>query len=183
VQFTLQLATVPPRRGSLVLTDPLPSSLSYVAGSASAGLVYDAAQNTLRWQGALAAHTTVTWTFAARIDNTPGGTVLLNTAYLSDASVSLCRQCGRHVVAPDLRSSSKKAQPQVVRGGQEITYTVTLTNSGLGASSVSVVDPLPAGVSYVAGSASGGAVYNSLFSRIEWSGWSLPPNWGYRTMP
>ncbi len=51
--------------------------------------------------------------------------------------------------------------------GNVITYTITATNGGTGASTVSVTDSVPAGTSYVAGSATHGATITG--SSISWT--------------
>jgi uncharacterized repeat protein (TIGR01451 family) len=50
-------------------------------------------------------------------------------------------------------------------------YTITIVNSsGVNATGVSMIDPIPAGLTYVNGSVTGGAVYNAGQNRIEWNG-------------
>jgi uncharacterized repeat protein (TIGR01451 family) len=50
-------------------------------------------------------------------------------------------------------------------------YTISIVNSsGVDASGVSMIDPIPAGLTYVSGSVTGGAVYNAGQNRIEWNG-------------
>lgn len=54
-----------------------------------------------------------------------------------------------------------------VNGGDEVTYRLTVTNTGKGlADDVIVVDPLPEGLTYVEGSASDGGVYED--GSITW---------------
>jgi uncharacterized repeat protein (TIGR01451 family) len=67
-----------------------------------------------------------------------------------------------------------------------ITYTVVLANIGQVPAPAVVVDPLPASMSYVPGSASSGAVYNAGLRRLEWSGvisaaGALQPDYSYVT--
>ncbi len=170
--FTLRLANTTKRTiTGLTISNPLPEGLSYVDGSASGGLVYDAASSMLRWQGDSDGQTAKTFTFQARVVALPGGVWLLDTAYLSSGAVAALPSSARVlIVAPDLRLSTKLAQPALVGAGQEITYTVNLTNSGLISTTVSVVDQIPAGTHYVAASASAGATYNAALDRVEWTG-------------
>ena len=178
--FTLRLAnTTQTTARGLVIRNALPAELSYVAGSASGGLVYDDASATLRWQGEVEWQTAKTFTYQARIGSLPGGVWLLDTAYLSSNTVAPMASSARVLIlAPDLQLSTKLAQPALVGKGQEITYTVSLTNSGLISTTVSVVDQLPAATDYVAGSASAGATYNAALDRIEWTGQVAPSDTG-----
>lgn len=172
VQFTLLVANNSPAAvDTVMLTDTLPAAFEYVEGSASGGLQYDSARNALYWNGTLAAHASLTLTFTARLGFVPGGGFVANTAYLSSGgAISMPATASVTVVAPDLRSSTKQAQPALARSGDEITYTITLTNTGVGVAPVSLLDPLPDGVSYVPGSASSGMTFNPGFNRVEWTG-------------
>jgi len=52
-----------------------------------------------------------------------------------------------------------------------LVYHIVLQNSGnVDASDASIIDFIPVGASYVAGSVSGGATFNNLENRIEWKG-------------
>jgi uncharacterized repeat protein (TIGR01451 family) len=65
----------------------------------------------------------------------------------------------------------------VVCPGTDIAFSITLTNTSSPTTppvSASISDPLPAGVTYVAGSVTGGASFNAAGNRIEWQG-TLPP--------
>ena len=71
-------------------------------------------------------------------------------------------------------SISKSADPVHVHPGNEMTYTITFTNTGA-SGFVSMVDVIPFGVTYVPGSATGGAVYMpSPPARVVWSGTMAP---------
>ena len=61
--------------------------------------------------------------------------------------------------------------------GTSINYVITFTTTSSPTTppvNATIHDPLPAGVTYVAGSAIGGATYNAGLNRIEWQGVLLP---------
>jgi len=77
-----------------------------------------------------------------------------------------------YTTAPDLHLSEKSATSLASPGGT-INYVITVSNTGeQAASSATVVDPLPANVSFVS-SATTGLTYNSGANQMEWSG-SVP---------
>jgi uncharacterized repeat protein (TIGR01451 family) len=72
---------------------------------------------------------------------------------------------------PDLSTSTKIANKATASPEEKVTYTLTIKNTGnLAAADPWIVDILPAGVTYVAGSATGGAVYNPASNTIMWGG-------------
>lgn len=72
--------------------------------------------------------------------------------------------------APRLDFSTKTA-PANAYTGVPFDYTIDLVNIGtLPSTATTLVDPIPTGVTYVAGSVTGGATYNSALNQIEWSG-------------
>ena len=172
ITYTLRLANSSSTvAGGLSVIDPLPPALSYVIGSATGGLLFDDATGQMRWQGSLAPHTMLTMTFQARLASLPGRTPVTNTAYLrTTARPDLPSVASLVASGPDLSSSRKTVWPPVVASGQEVTFTIALTNTGLGASTVFMADPLPAGTAIVTGSISGGATYNPTQNQVEWTG-------------
>lgn len=72
------------------------------------------------------------------------------------------------VGVPNLSTSSKSASLQVVTFNQDITYTITVRNTGNGQASVQLNDipPLP----YRAGSAIGGIWWDDAAGAIRWQG-------------
>lgn len=74
------------------------------------------------------------------------------------------------IASPNLQASVKMASVAMAQPGDTLAYTIILSNTGnLPASSLSVTDPLPAGLSYVS-SATPGLTYNSGSNQVEWSG-------------
>ena len=75
--------------------------------------------------------------------------------------------------APDLSTSTKSAVAAVLEG-DEIAYTVVIANTGdAGASTATMVDPLPVDTTFVVGSVSctdGSCAYNDVLDQIEWGG-------------
>lgn len=180
ITYTLRLNNASSQAaGGLSITDVVPARTSYVAGSATGGLVYNSAQNRLQWTGAISPGDVLTFTFAVQLESTlQGNTTIANTAYLNNGSgVSLPAGASTVVGAPNLSRSAKRADPGEATSGQEITYTIYITNTGMAAADVAVSDPLPAGASYVASSASNGATYDAGANTVRWSG-HLPPAGG-----
>ncbi len=72
---------------------------------------------------------------------------------------------------PDLSTSSKTVNKPTASPEEKVTYTLTIKNTGTtAATNASISDPIPAGTSYVAGSATGGAVSDAATKSITWSG-------------
>jgi len=177
VTFTLALSNAKPSTAaSLTISDPVTGALHYVDGSARGGLVYDAQQAMLGWQGSMPANTTMTFTFQARVGaDVPLHTRVTNRAYLQDGSgESVPATAAVLVDLPDLSLSRKIAEVGTTASGQEITYTIILTNTRQTGGTVVALDTLPVGVSYIEGSASPGAIYNPASKTVEWVG-SIAP--------
>ena len=72
------------------------------------------------------------------------------------------------VGVPNISASTKSASPTVVGYFEDITYTITVRNTGTGQASVTLSDipPLP----YLAGSAVGGIWWDDAAGAIKWQG-------------
>jgi uncharacterized repeat protein (TIGR01451 family) len=78
-------------------------------------------------------------------------------------------------LAPDFSNSSKDA-PATAETGSRFTYTIVIDNSSdTPALNASLDDPIPAGLTYVPGSVTGGAVFEAAANKIKWSG-DVAPN-------
>ena len=107
--------------------------------------------------------------FAVRVaDDAPDNTPIVNQALIAGGGVTYTRTATLVVQAADLTSSEKRVSSAVAVPGEKLTYTITLSNSGEGAAQVTVTDPLPAAVSFVEGSITGGATYDPGRNEIGW---------------
>jgi len=156
------------------LTDPLPSALTYVDGSATGGAAYDPATRAIFWSGWLAGRAERRLTFQAEVSlDVAGGTRLTNQAGLRarEAQAASAAAVTTTVAAPDLRASAKEVDKPLARVGDTLLYTITLTNHGpVAAANVTLTDAIPAGLAYVNGSATGGATYDATSREIRWAG-------------
>jgi uncharacterized repeat protein (TIGR01451 family) len=83
--------------------------------------------------------------------------------------------------APELLT--KEASALTAQAGELVSYTVTLRNLDSIANSYSLVDSLPLGVEYVAGSATGGLIYNPTTRQLTWNGQIAPRTINYTITP
>jgi uncharacterized repeat protein (TIGR01451 family) len=168
--------------------DPIPLNTSYVAGSATASFgpppVYDSTDNRITWQSGtpLAVGQVVTIAFAMQVNNEFTSGLIRNQAEVIDLDTGLRTRvaAAASVATSNLSSAEKSASLAQAYLSNVITYTIRLTNTGtLTATGTLVEDPLPAGVTYQAGSlsssgGSGAASYDALGNRVLWTG-SLGP--------
>jgi uncharacterized repeat protein (TIGR01451 family) len=115
--------------------------------------------------------------FGARVlPEAPLNTLITNEALLSlggQPAVPLTTTTWINRI--DLSGSHLLVDQTEARAGEQLIYTMMVQNSGnVTAPNVSLIDPIPAGVSYVQDSLSEGAVYNGHENRIEWQG-PMPP--------
>jgi uncharacterized repeat protein (TIGR01451 family) len=162
--------------------DPIPAGTSYQASSVTANLptaTYNSSLNRIEWTGNIPAGGSVTIKFKVQVArDIPCDAVIRNRAELLDATGAFLMEAIAFVKIncpgqPILDIKKDANVPFVVPGG-EIEYTITVVNGGTGpAASVTMIDPIPAGTSYVAGTVNATAptaTYNSSLNRIEWTG-------------
>jgi uncharacterized repeat protein (TIGR01451 family) len=115
----------------------------------------------------------------AQADGTPGwifATVTLSSPGQADLHLPVAVQ---KAYSTDLAALSKTV-PAVAQPGQIITYTIALDNLDAISHTFSLTDTLPAGLSYVPGSATGGLAYNPATRQFTWSGDVGPGTLGYK---
>ncbi|MEZ4862445.1 MAG: GEVED domain-containing protein [Caldilineaceae bacterium] len=165
----------------VVMIDPIPTGTTYMAGTATATaptVGYDNANNWIKWTGNIPAGGSVTITFKVRVDEKiECGASIFNKAQLVNANnepilasdVRVAVECPKPIL--EMRKSANVA---TVLPGGVIEYTIVVANSGTGpANGVSVIDPIPAGTTYVAGSAASSAPtvgYDNANNWIKWTG-------------
>jgi uncharacterized repeat protein (TIGR01451 family) len=161
--------------GTLV-EDPLPGGVVYQAGSMSSSggsgaASYDALSNRVLWTGSLGPGQSLTVTFAAKVNIANG--VIDNCATIRDIQNGSFQRCARTVAGaggPSLASSLKTSDRLVYATSDQITYTIVLVNNGTqNAPNVALRDPLPAGVSAIFASATGGSL-SFTPGLVQWNG-------------
>ena len=161
------------------VTDTLPTEVSYVSYSASipvtftqppAGtLVWDVGDIASSASGLITVEATISASLSAGTRFT--NTVTASTTYTETSLGNNTAQVATLIGAPDL--AVVKEGPAMANAGDTLTYTLTYSNvGGLPATSVKLVDQLPAGLAYVSDSGSGSVVANGV---ITWSVGTLNP--------
>lgn len=74
------------------------------------------------------------------------------------------------VVTPANITGSTLTAPLTANPSEEITYVVTLRNSGDLAGDITLTAPIPAGTTYVPTSTTGGITHNNTLNQMEWTG-------------
>ncbi len=163
--------------GPVTVTDAIPAGTTYVAASASCGVTPSCsvsfASGTVTWTlTSVAALSTNNLTFQVTVNaGDANGSTISNQGSFTDVNTPGCANavtCATNtitnpvVVAPVITVTKSEPTPGAgvtVTAGQvaPVTYQLAVTNSGGTASgSVTVTDAIPAGTTYVAGSASCG---------------------------
>jgi uncharacterized repeat protein (TIGR01451 family) len=164
------------------VTDPVPAEVSYLDGSASAGGMYDANTNTVYWEDVLvAAGGQVVLSFQAATPSVEEPVTVVNKATISYEDHTFDRQATVIILPGEVPpmpkpifAARKMASERVVESGETFTYRIELINSGTADVTANVVDPLPAAVTYVDGSASHGGSYDADDHTVSWSDVIVP---------
>lgn len=181
IDYEIQLANPNPVAVSATMIDPIPANTMYVAGSATADaptVVYDGGPNHVKWGGTIPASGTVTIKFSVQVmRDVPCDSVIRNQAFLiTDAGEEIGSQViETKVECPQEPSIDivKRAEQTIVGPGGIIDYVIVIYNGGAAPASVVMNDPIPAGTSYVPGSATASAPSVSYIggsNAIQWSG-------------
>ncbi|MCL5996764.1 MAG: DUF11 domain-containing protein [Chloroflexi bacterium] len=160
---------------SVDVTVALPNELAYVPGSASTGGSYE--DNAVSWNDvAVGAGATVPLTLqitpTQQVQSNTSVTIVAlfmseNLHFMRFARVTLSPTTpSPPASAPNLMGSYKAASQCTLAPGEEVTYTIRLINSGTADASVTVTDVVPAPLSYVVGSATGGDTHYAAENRM-----------------
>lgn len=182
--YTLSLLNTGHVSAAVTVTDPIPSGTQYQAGSATGGATFDGSANAVVWTGEMLPGDSHRLTFAVMVaPDVPVGTVIRNTAAV-DTCTEPCRSNGSKasldlvalttVIQPDFSRSTKLVDRKEARSGDVLNYTIRVENSSpIPIAGMSVVDPLPEGLTFVPGSLSANATYDPTENAVRWSG-ALP---------
>ncbi|MCM3749313.1 hypothetical protein M3223_18300 [Paenibacillus pasadenensis] len=142
---------------NVILTDPIPAGSSFVSGSVVVGGVSrpTAVPASGISVGTIASGTSVTVTFQVTAVSVPPGGQLSNQSKASYSSgTSTGQALSGTVLTPVFQpviTLTKAASATSVVVGDTVNYTVTASNGGNIAATVTVTDPIPAGASFVPG--------------------------------
>lgn len=141
---------------AVVLLDTLDEGLEFV--SATGGGTFSATSRTVSWNfGNMAAGASNVVTFTAQLLSLPEGAIVENRARATSTSFSGANlwspMVSTTVLYPSFDFVLSASNPSVLGPNDEITYTLTITNtSSVNASNVLFSDVIPTGTSYVANS-------------------------------
>ncbi|MGD9099929.1 MAG: hypothetical protein PVF45_05560, partial [Anaerolineae bacterium] len=168
---------------SVAVWDPLPADTTYVANSLSgpgSDYGYDPAGDLITWTGIVSGNTALTITFQVTVADAgplPRGTLITNTAFISDGVQTFQASVPITISGPDLDSSYKAVSNPYPASGERITYTIVLINDGELDASAQVTDVLPLEVYYAGGgwASSGLMVVSDITGTgtLSMGGWSL----------
>ncbi|MCA9127805.1 MAG: DUF11 domain-containing protein [Planctomycetales bacterium] len=150
--------TGPSTANNVVVSDTLPTGLTFVSVSTTAGTASEAAGVITGNIASMAVAGTATITVIATVDAAFAGATIANTATAVADEAALVTANSNTTVNPEVDLSIAKVDDvdPVDRGGR-VVYTLQIANAGPSdATNVEVVDTLPAGVTFV--SATGGTV-------------------------
>ena len=150
----------------VLLTDTLPSTLTYVPSSINAQIgagvtiikPLGESNGVISWQGTVAPAGMLTVTFRATVkSNVVTGTQIENTASLDDNGkiYALTAKTGIVVIPTsnaNLSGSTKTVSPALANRGARVNYTIVIANSGSeNANGLLFTDTLPAGITFISG--------------------------------
>ena len=161
VTYTISVSNIGPSAAqAVVATDILPSGLTFVSATPSAG-----SWSAPNWNiGTLANGGTVTMTIVATVNNNVADASILNNTATVSSTTTDPNPANNTDTEPttvinqaDL-SIIKTDSPDPVVAGQNVTYTISVSNNGPSAAqAVSVQDVLPAGLTFVSATPSVGS--------------------------
>jgi immune inhibitor A len=173
LEYTIGLYNSGNLSATILLTDSIPVSTTYVVGSVtSTGTAATFTPNRIGWAGTIAPLGRLTVTFDVTIDYPmPNFTTITNTAQILENGSKLYERQATTLVysAPNLTNSYKTWEGESLGYGGLLTYTVSLVNDGTIGGNVIMTDTIPAGTEYYSGPDTGS--YNAGLDAIQWNGY------------
>ena len=140
---------------NVVITDVLDKGLKFL--NATGNFTYDEKTGTITWTVDLAKGETKTFNVNVTV---------LVYGVLSNTVVVGNKTAVRNITVPEI-ITVKEVNSSAIHIGDEITYTITVSNSGkINATNVVIRDILPEGLKFI--NASNGGVYDSVTGIITW---------------
>jgi uncharacterized repeat protein (TIGR01451 family) len=164
---------------TFAVTDTLPSGLEWITVtevlSSTGSVGYVDATRTLTWTGEVGGDGTESVWFPVTVTmGLENGTPITNEIQIDDGAGTILTASGVVIVssAVNLSASSKDASVLDPVPLETVVYTITVTNDGnMDAAGITVTDTVPANMTYVEDSASGGGSLNG--TTLTWSDLSV----------
>ena len=157
------------------ITDEIPEYTEYVFHSATENGIYDGMKRTITWTKTLSDQETWTVQFDVKISGDINGQVVENTADVQDGLNQYTTNTTRNPTPTkpkkDVHEKGKtdiSIDGQKVNAGQEITYSISYTNTTDAMLDVEVKDVIPAYTTYVPSSANLNGTYNPATNTVSW---------------
>ena len=162
--YTITLTNSGNGDGKVTVTDEVPTGTTLVADSITANGSYNEENRTITWTDVeVKAGKTAEVSFKVTI-NSDTTTSVRNTAVIDDNKPT--KEVETKVANITGVKSVNKSTAKV---GEELTYTIKLTNNGNGDGKVTVTDEVPTGTTLVADSITANGSYNEENRTITWT--------------
>jgi len=180
--YTVRVHNAGPSAASgVVVTDPLPTGLTYVSAKSAAGSVSEATLDgvqTISWKiGTLRDGRTVVLKIVVKVQAQSGRIVNTATETATTPNPKGTRQSSSASSSPQPAANvtiKKTVEDSKPFDGATDTYAVTATNAGPGAAKkVVITDAVPAGLAYVSATASSGSVAEAIVDGRPTVTWRL----------
>ncbi len=155
---------------NVMLVDLLDGNTSFVSSTATPATPFVFGPSAM-W-ATLAPNSTVSLEMQVTVTDTVAtGTIISNVGTGSSAETGvIATQPVTHVIISPALAITKTDNVNTAQPGDTLTYTVTISNNGTApASNLVITDTVPAHITYVGGSASGGGGYNAGTGEITWT--------------
>ncbi|SKB89406.1 conserved repeat domain-containing protein/gliding motility-associated C-terminal domain-containing protein [Parapedobacter luteus] len=168
--YTIAISSTYDRDISVNIADQMPAHTVYVSNATNG--IYDAAANEITWDDlVIPAGTSITVSFVVEVaENLTGVSMIENTAVITSDVMETPQTPTATIDTDPVKSFSsvKTADKSEVKAGEELTYTIRVTNTGdADYTGIVVTDVIPANTIYKEGSASAGATLSG--STLSWT--------------
>ena len=184
IDYTLAYAnTGDADAGDAKITDVVPASTTYVAGSASCGVSctasYDAASNTVTWSLTVPAHSNGSVSFSVTVGNDAAdGTIIDNVGLITTGTHKVPSNHVKHLVfvpSGDLRLH-KSVDKDKAKAGDTLTYTLVAKATGnMTQHDVVVTDDVPDGTTFASADCASPCTASQAGGVVTWQLGDMQP--------